>query len=451
MALWATKRRFVYGGGTVLVLFIVIGGLFWKIFYKAPTCFDGTQDGDETGIDCGGGCTRLCTSDALDPVVLWSKIFNISGDVYSAVALAENPNVNSENPAVNYRFDIYDTDNKLITSKEGQTSIPKGKKFLILEPGIVIKNRKVKSADFTFLQFSAWQKNTTVEPSIDLKYSELLSTSTSPHITGTIINNSIENIHQVELDAIVLDGNDNAVAASRTYIDNLLKRTSQDFVFTWPKPYNLGVEACERPLDIVLDLDRSGSMRSESRNPPEPFTTVINTAESFVYKLSDSDQVSVISFGNDGKIESPLAANKNAAISSISNMSLAAIAENTNITDGLTKSLSELASKGRDDTKRAIVLLTDGIPTEPRDATDVNYPKTSAQNLAKDIMSKNIDIYTIGLGKDVSESFLKSISSDDEHYFSAPSKESLTGVYAKISSSLCQLKPNVITIIYRFL
>ncbi len=451
MALWATKRRFIYGGGTIIISALIVGALGYKLFYRAPTCFDGIKDGGETGIDCGGGCQRLCTSDALDPIVLWQKIFNISGDVYSAVALAENPNNNSENPRVTYRFDIYDANNRVITSVEGETSIPKGKKFMILEPGIVLKNQKPKFVEFKLLTYGPWQKNTTSDPDVRVTNSSLQSTSTSPHITGTITNNSLQNIHQVELDAIVLDGNDNAVAASRTFVDNLLKRTSQDFVFTWPKPFNLGVEVCAKPLDVVVDLDRSGSMRSESKSPPEPFSTVINTAETFVYKLNDTDEAAVISFGNDARVESPLSQNKNAAISAISNMSLATTSESTNIMDGLAQSLNELNKSSNPDNKKAIVLLTDGLPTVPVQTGLPDYPRTSAQDVAKNILTQGIGIYTIGLGKDVSDTFLKSISTDAGHYFFAPNKESLSAIYAQINSSLCELRPSVITVLYRFL
>jgi len=124
MIRWSTKRRLVYGGGVVLVLFVVAVFVAWNFLYRAPTCSDGTKNGDEKGIDCGGSCNTLCTADTLIPVVLWSKTFNISGDVYSSVAFIENPNVNSENKRATYQFRIYDSENKLITVKDGTTSIP---------------------------------------------------------------------------------------------------------------------------------------------------------------------------------------------------------------------------------------------------------------------------------------------------------------------------------------
>ncbi|HBD25152.1 MAG TPA: hypothetical protein DEV73_00260 [Candidatus Zambryskibacteria bacterium] len=451
MILWSTKRRFIYGGGVALIFLVVLFLLAWNIFYNAPTCNDGKKNGDEKGIDCGGSCSSLCTSDALSPVVLWSKIFHISGDVYTAVAFVENPNVNSKNDSAQYRFKIFDEENKLIVMREGVTSIPKNKKFAVFEAGIVLKNRKPKSVDFEFISFTSWQKDETPEPEISIKYGTITSTSTTPKITGTISNKSIDNIKKIELVVAVLDNKENTVATSRTYIDNLLRNSTQEFVFTWPKPLNIGVESCVYPLDLIVALDRSGSMRSENVDPPEPFNTVINTAKNFINNLTDEDQVAVTSFGTNSKQESTLSLNKNVAIEAINNLSLGTTTEQTNITEGLASAFNELkSSRGRVNSKSVLVLLTDGIPTEPKRVV-ADYPMTSAQAISAQIKDSGITIYTIGLGKEVSDQFLKSISSDAGHYFYAPNKEMLSDIYNKITSNLCIKKPNVINVIYRVL
>lgn len=237
MVLWSTKRRFMYGGGVVLTLFIIVVLVFFNIFYKSPTCADGIKNGNETGIDCGGSCNSLCTNDALTPVVLWSKIFNISGDVYSAVAFIENPNINSENKKATYQFRIYDSENKLITVKDGTISIPKNMKFVVFETGIILKNNKPKSADFKFISFGTWQKNLTKEPEISLKYGTMTSTTTTPSLIGTVYNKSLQDIPKIELVVVALDSKENAIAVSRTFIDDLLRNTSQDFFFTWQTPF----------------------------------------------------------------------------------------------------------------------------------------------------------------------------------------------------------------------
>lgn len=448
---WAARRRLIYGGIALVVLALFSTLIFYKVFYKAPTCNDGYKNGDEKGIDCGGSCTNLCSTDTLEPIVLWSKIFNISGDVYTAVAYVENPNISSKNPAVKYEFKIYDDSNKVITVKEGVTSIPKGKKFAIFENGIVLKGLKPKSADLEFTEYSSWQKDTTVEPKIDVKYGPLVSTSTIPSVRGTITNNSTENIPEIEMSVFILDGNENVVAASRSFVDNLTRKSTQDFVFTWPKPFNLGVEACVNPLDIVLALDKSGSMRSEGLFPPEPFTTVTKTAKNFVKNLTQDDQVSIVSFGTLSKIESNLTKDKDLITLAIENLFLSTTTqEGTNITGGLLSAKDELTSgRARSGSKKVLVLLTDGMPTEPTKIGETDFPSTSALQLANEAKSLGITVFTIGLGKSVSDGFLKSLSSDDSHYFYAPSKETLAGVYSTISSSLCEKRPNVVNVLYR--
>lgn len=450
---WSTRRRLIYGVSVVLFLVLVVGAIFWNTFYEAPTCSDGRKNGSETGVDCGGGCKNICSNEALNPIVLWTKIFNISGDVYTVVSFAENPNINSKNREAKYEFKIYDENNKLVLVKEGITTIPKGKKFSVFENGIVIKNSKPKSAEIRFTSFGPWEKDLNPEPDISLKYSSLSSSTTVPRITGTITNDSLQNIPEVELSVFVLDGNENVVAASRSFVDNLTKRSSQDFVFTWPKPFDLGVEACTSPLDVVLALDRSGSMRSEGISPPEPFTTVTKTAKDFVRNLKVDDRVSVISFGNQSRIESNLTLDKDTAHLSIENLFLSTTTlEQTNITAGLTDALNQIASSSaRPGSKKAIVLLTDGIPTFPVDINVPDFPVYSAQQVSKNIIESGIELFTIGLGKSVSEGFLKSISTDDNHYFLAPTKETLADIYSRIADSLCQKKPNVINVIYKTL
>ena len=140
-------------------------------------------------------------------------------------------------------------ENKLITIKEGTTSIPKNKKFAIFETGIILKNQKPKSAELNFTSFSPWEKDTTKEPQISLSHSELLATTTSPRITGTILNSSLEDVSEVRITVFVFDKDENVIAASETFVDSLKSRTSQDFVFTWPRSF-------ERDASVVTVMYR---------------------------------------------------------------------------------------------------------------------------------------------------------------------------------------------------
>jgi hypothetical protein len=448
---WSAKRRILYGGGFVLVLAIIASLLFFHFFYRAPSCSDGIQNGDETGVDCGGSCTTLCSNQTLQPIVYWAKAFNVLGDVYNVAAYVENPNSDSNNPQATYSFKVYDANNILLAERTGTTFIPKNKKFIIFEPGITIQNKIPKRVDFEFTDFAPWQKDVTVDPSISVVYSPLQSTTTTPRVSGTVTNNSDQNIgNGLELSVLVLDSNQNAIAVSRTFVDPLPKKTSQDFVFTWPKPFSLGVEACASPVDVALALDRSGSMRSESANPPEPFNTVKQTAGDFVNTLQNDDNVAVVSFGNNATVESSFSSDLGKAISAISALSLGTTSEQTDIGDGLGSALSQLNS-GTDSNKKIIILLTDGVPNEPQVAGNKIYSQTYAQSIADGFATNGVLLYTIGLGNAVDTNFLKSLVSSDSYYFFAPTEADLSGIYNKISLSLCVKKPSVVIVLYRIL
>jgi hypothetical protein len=241
MAVWSTKRQLLYGGGVIASIGLIIAGGAFLFLHRSPTCSDGVKNGMETGIDCGGACQKICTADALLPIVLWSKVFNISGDLYTAVANVQNPNVNSKNSKAQYSFKIYDENGKMLIEKVGQTSIPKNKTFAIFEPGIILKDVHPQSVDFTFTSFSSWEKDAKIEPQLSLTHLPLADVATLPRIQGSISNNSFEDVSRVELNAFLLDDKENVIAASRTFVDNLKKSTSQDFFFTWPKPFSVPV------------------------------------------------------------------------------------------------------------------------------------------------------------------------------------------------------------------
>jgi hypothetical protein len=60
--------RLIFAGGLGLVAGLrLLSGCSPSHTSSAPTCSNGRRDGDETGIDCGGGCPSACAIDATDP------------------------------------------------------------------------------------------------------------------------------------------------------------------------------------------------------------------------------------------------------------------------------------------------------------------------------------------------------------------------------------------------
>ena len=280
-----------------------------------------------------------------------------------------------------------------------------------------------------------------------------------PRVEANVKNNSTEEIKNIELVIAIFDGNDNAIAASRTFVESLKKNEETDIFFTWPKPFELGSKMCESPSNVMLLLDRSGSMASLGSNPPEPLTTAKVAANSFVMQLSPKDKIGVVSFATKAKdpIDLNLTSDLNFATEAVGGISIEeGSIQYTNIFEALHSGWQELVSaRAEENSSNIIILLTDGIANNPKNPTgrteedDIKYAESVAMKEATDAKAGGVIIYTIGLGNEINEPFLKTLVSEKDNYFFAPSAQNLKTIYDNISSDICQEIPARIEISYK--
>lgn len=180
-------------------------------------------------------------------------------------------------------------------------------------------------------------------------------------------------------------------------------------------------------IDIVLSIDVSGSMKERGfdRNQKDisRFEAVKDVAKEFV-KMRTDDNIGVVFFGDFAFINAPLTYEKDVLIELIDFIELGIAGENTALGDGIAMAIKSFkSSKAR---AKVMILLTDG-----RDNLGKIKPK-EATLLAK---SKEIKIYTIGIGKeeDFDTSMLKYIASETGgEFFSVADKHLLKKVYSHI-------------------
>jgi len=462
MSSWASRRKAIYFWSVVLALTAVSFLIFWRFWYKTPTCSDRLQNGDETGIDCGGSCSLVCSMQALSPIQRSDpRVFKVMDNIYSVLAFVENHNVDLEASFVPYKFKIYDDKNKLLYERPGATIFPKNRKTAIFEGNLLIANAEPKRAEILLPPNISWTRNTKDEPKINIQNSPLLKESSSPRIKASISNKSIEDLKNIELVAVVYDSRDNAIAASRTFINELKKNNNTDIFFTWPKPFDLGVKACSQPSDVIVAIDRSGSMASISKNPPEPLESVKTAAETFVSELKEGDRAGLVSFATLASSPSEIKLMSN-FVELVSAINKITIKENgiqyTNIADAIEKSFEILIANTNEQTKKIIVLLTDGVATKPTNPLgsetkeeEIGYAEDVANQTANLAKQNGAVIYTIGLGNDIHHEFLQRIASTPDNYFFAPSTTTLKGIYEKISRAICKELPARIEITYKIL
>lgn len=453
MLAWDTKRKLQYFSMIVgfILVFVIIP--FYFFIYTPPNCFDGVKNGKETGIDCGGDCRLVCPAEALSPILRWDpRIFEVSPGVFSLLSYIENPNVTAEVRLAPYTFKIYDRDGGLIAERKGETFIPRGKTFAVFDGNFSLEEKTPFRAVFEFGPL-IWTRVTDPDPDIEVTNKALMNEETLPRVEATIENREQDRIYNIDLTAIIFDGAGNAIASSRTFVEELNRGERANVFFTWPRPFKTTSKVCESPVDVALVMDRSGSMLFGGNNPPQPLTDVKNSAITFVNQLGQNDQGSLISFATSASnpIDSNLSNDFVSLKQAISNIQVFSSGiQNTNIAAGVSMAKEELVSpRSRVNADKIMVVLTDGVATHPQKSGDPLFPETSAISFAKEAKDLGIRIFTIGLGNDLNIEFLKNLASSPEDSFLAPTTRELNRIYTNIATEICQERPAVIEIIPR--
>lgn len=234
---WSTKRKLLY----LLILILAILGtaayFLYPAFKENPTCIDGKRNADEIGIDCGGVCQNFCASQVRPLSILWQRSFNVAPGVYDVLGYVENQNIDAGVDSLLYRFKLYDDKNILIAERDGRTFIGPNQSEAIFEGGI---NTGERIPRLVYLEFENYQW-TKIDPrffklSFSVGDKKLIGTSTDPKLSVSVGNDSLIDLKNVEVAAILRDADDNAITISNTVIDSFPKQSSKDIFFTWLAP-----------------------------------------------------------------------------------------------------------------------------------------------------------------------------------------------------------------------
>lgn len=239
---WSTSRKTkIITSISAILLVIVSSFVYFKFIKHEPTCFDGKQNQDERGIDCGGICSIMCLADTKPLIPLWTRPLKITGDVYSVVSYIENQNIGNGVKKVPYELRLYDDKNILVSQPiKGETFIGPNDRTAIFETAIKVGNRIPKTAFLKFLQQPEFTR-------IDERFNDqnlvaegdvLSDLETSPKIAAVVRNKTIETFKSIPVVAIVYDTEGNALAASQTFIDEIGPEESVNVYFSWPEPFS---------------------------------------------------------------------------------------------------------------------------------------------------------------------------------------------------------------------
>lgn len=194
------------------------------------------------------------------------------------------------------------------------------------------------------------------------------------------------------------------------------------------------------PTDIMLVIDASNSMSATIDTSGH---TKIQAAQAAAVKFVDimaansSNKVGLVTFATTSTLNSPLTTNYTSVKAAINTIKLS---QNTCTQCAIDAANAEIKKDGRTGIKPVMILLTDGLanwvsgwPLNHRlDTTAGQAAATTATQT--DYAQTKFTLYTIGLGADVSTSFLQNLATiAGGNYYFSPTTTQLSGIYQTIS------------------
>lgn len=246
MSVWASRRKATIVGSFIMIIAAIAAVPVYQAFQVEPTCFDGKQNQNEGGVDCGGSCSLLCPSQVGAIQELWSRSFPVADRYYNAVAYIENPNLDAGVIEVPYIFQLYDAQNALITERRGRTFISNTSITPIFEPRIEVGNRVPVRTFFRFEGALPWRSLTRLRE-VTIEDQRVMRADTEPRVEATIRNATLDDVRDIEVVAVVFNTAGNAIAVSQTIVPLLEQQSTQTVFFVWPQPFS---EAVGR-IDII--------------------------------------------------------------------------------------------------------------------------------------------------------------------------------------------------------
>jgi len=237
MSSWGNRRRNLIVTIFLITIFIIVGTTGYIFFYEAPNCFDGKQNGNETGIDCGGECKLLCSNESIEPLVKWNRYFQVVPGIYNAVAYLENQNNEAGTGDLSYKFTLYDNNNAIIAEKIGTVSMLPKEKLPIVENGMNTGTLIPARMTFEITNEIVWEKFPSKESVIFLKNDNLTQVNGEPRVTGELENRGFDTVSDIDSIVILYNQSDNAIGVSSTYIKEIEPNQSKNIVFTWPQNF----------------------------------------------------------------------------------------------------------------------------------------------------------------------------------------------------------------------
>ena len=233
---WSKHRKRWYAIITITIIVLAVGVPSFFTFYKAPTCFDGKQNGGEGGVDCGGSCQKLCSSSFVPvPPANWVRMKEVAPGVINVAAYVVNPNPRGTAKNVPYKIDFLDSQGITLDTVTGTLTLPPGRNTLAFQSGIKTGAREIARAVFKLTGNPDWYLGDDPLSMLETSNKDYVDNQDGvSSLEVTFTNKSSNPITNFSVYAILKDKDDNVIDFSKTIVDEVSPHSTAIAPFTWP-------------------------------------------------------------------------------------------------------------------------------------------------------------------------------------------------------------------------
>ena len=199
-------------------------------------CTNGVKDGDETGVDCGGTCSLMCSQEVNPITSNWTRALRTSSSTYDLVSLIANKNINNSPLGLNYKFIVFNKSGSIIFQKDGQTFVPVNSDFPVIIQNVHLDTPPAN----VVISFTNEKHYKTLESPINPTI-KIINTSFEnsfiPKVYVKIQNTKYTTVKNIYVRVILYDANQNAIGVGETFVDSMKGEEQKDIVFTWNYPF----------------------------------------------------------------------------------------------------------------------------------------------------------------------------------------------------------------------
>jgi len=184
--------------------------------------------------------------------------------------------------------------------------------------------------------------------------------------------------------------------------------------------------------DVVLVLDNSGSMK---KNDPQFLTK--HAVTEFINNLDESTRVSIIIFDQDVRTAVPLteisSSSRQGLLDSLSQINYKGLY--TNSPAAIESAIYDLKNNAREDARKVIVFMTDGIVDTGNADKDLEKTKWLKEDLSADAADAGIRIFGIAFTENADFELIQSLAQKtDGEYYRALLPDDLQKVFGKLNT-----------------